>query len=115
MKQKWYVVTLLMRCDVGRDSIGPWTCDEQIKLIRATNPETAYAKSIRVCEGENQSYLNSDGETVYWTCIGLVNLEELFDERIQDGVEIRSRIFQHDDPDTLIPNKAKLSIFLSKS
>ena len=59
---------------------------------------------------EEDNYTNMYDEMVYWEFTGLEGLTEL-ENRITDGVEIRSRLFGHANPETLVYAKDRLSIF----
>jgi uncharacterized protein DUF4288 len=109
MKQKWYIATLIIRSRVG-DEPGPYTCDEQIRVIRAFNADAAYEKAVQISTGEEQTYENSDGENVFWEFVGLEDLEEL-DSAIRDGTDIRSRLFGHPNPESLVSLRERLQIF----
>ncbi len=102
MDEKWYVATVLMQCRVAGDQIGPWTCDEQVHVLRAHDDKTAYQKALRIGQNAEHSYQNTYGETVTWEFVGLVQLDELMDESIEDGTEITSRLFSHTDPSSLV-------------
>ena len=112
MKKQWYVATLIVQCRVGDQQDGPFTCDEQIRLIRAVDAEEAYQKALQLGKGEEVVYQNSDGEDVFWEFVGLEDLEELFDKTISDGREIRSRLSEQDRPSELVCDKAALSVFV---
>lgn len=110
-RMKWYVATIIMTCRVDGET-APVTCDEQIRLIRAVAPDIAYQKAIRLGHREEHAYLNAEDRMVRWEFSGLSDLDDLFDERITDGVEIRSRLLTIDDPAKLITTREKLAVFL---
>lgn len=112
MDEKWYVATLLITCRVGAQEPTMWTCDEQVRVIRARDPETAYTKAYALGKIEECQYANQDNVTVSWEFAGLVDLAELADDDIEDGTEIRSRIFKRRNPTRLIVSKEELSVFL---
>ncbi len=114
MKTNWYVATLIIRSRVEGDNSSARPCDEQIRLIRAQDEEIAYQKALKLGKAEEQSYQNGEGETVYWEFVGLANLEELT-ESIQDGTEIRSRLFDSSNPSSLVRPKDQLSVYLGRS
>lgn len=105
MKPKWYVATLILKCTVGNQSTGPWTCQEQIRLLKATKHDEAYQKALELGKGEEHSYTNADGEPVVWEFIGVEDLAELSVSRISDGDEIRTRIWEDNDPQEFIHEK----------
>lgn len=113
-REKWFVATVIMACRVENYS-GPFTCDEQIFLLQAATEDEAYQKAMELGEQSAISYLNRYGETVQWEFVGLENLEELFDQSLSDGVEIRSRLFDHSEPSSLVSSRERLSIFGAES
>lgn len=111
--ERWYVATLIVQCRVADNS--PGTCDEQIRILLATDADAAYEKAMQLGKAEELSYLNGYGETVYWEFVGLENLEELFADDLQDGVEIRSRLFDCGDPTRRVSAKTDLRVFAARS
>jgi hypothetical protein len=102
METTWYVATLIMRCRVNGDETGPWTCDEQIRLLQASDEETAYQKALALGKDEEHAYANTYDQTVSWEFVGLAGLDEVLDQSLHDGCEIRSRLFTDPDPTHLI-------------
>ena len=102
MDDKWYVATLLIRIRVAGDKVGPWTCDEQVYVLRAHDDDAAYQKALKAGHNAEDSYQNTYGETVTLEFVGLVQLAELDDETIRDGTEITSRLFTHANPSSLV-------------
>ncbi len=39
MQMQWYVAKILLLCRVDDDREGPWTCEEQIRVLRAADKE----------------------------------------------------------------------------
>lgn len=107
----WYVVTFVICSRVESEPNRLRTCDEQIRLLRASDSETAYEKAIQLGKAEEVAYQNTYGQTVHWEFVGLVDLEELPIERIEDGVEIKSRLFRSKNPTHLARSKDELTIF----
>ncbi len=112
-RQYWYIATLVMASKVEDNSEDP-TCEEQIRVIRAPNAEMAYEKALKIGKAEEHSYKNMYEQTVTWEFIGLDDLDEL-DNTMHDGVEIRSRLFGHRNPSSLVRSKADLSVFAAQS
>ena len=107
----WYVATLVICSRVENEANRLRTCDEQIRLLRASDSETAYEKAIQLGRAEEVSYQNTYGQTVHWEFVGLVDLEELSIDAIEDGVEIRSRLFRSKNPAHFARPKDELTIF----
>lgn len=86
-------------------------CDEQIRILRAPDEDAAFKKALQLGKDQEHSYENSEGEVIKWEFIGMENVEELVGDSVEDGTEIRSRIFEHHDPRTIIREKEKLLIY----
>jgi hypothetical protein len=114
MTLTWYTVTFLLKCKVDEIIETPVTCFEQIHLLKAKDPNSAYEKAIKLGKSKEHYYKNNEGNNVYWEFVGLINLEEILDERIHDGIEIRSRRLFIDNPEKLIRDKDGLTIFISE-
>jgi hypothetical protein len=111
MKDKWYVTKLILQCRVNDDRVGPWTCDEQVRVLRAKDDDTAYEKALRLGREAEDSYQNVHGETVSWEFVGLANLDELGSPSIRDGTEITSRLFTEEEPARLVRQKERLVVY----
>lgn len=96
MQEKWYVATLIMKCKVTSADSGPYTFDEQVRLLQAANEAVAYEKAVALGKSQEISYQNKCNEEVFWQFEGLSSLEEL-ESTIEDGIEIYSRLFESDD------------------
>lgn len=108
MNDKWWCVTLLVKSIVKDEESGLWLCDEQVRVIKATDFNSAFEKSIILGKNQEHSYENIYGQTVKWEFIGLRELREIVDETIGDGTEIKSKLLKIDDPVSLIQGKDQL-------
>jgi hypothetical protein len=115
MSNSWYVVTLILKCMIEGQSQRPITCFEQIHLIEAGEDTYAYDKALRLGKSQEHSYNNDEGKTISWEFVGIQNLEEILDETIHDGIEIRNRRLLVDDPLTLVRDKDGLTVFISEN
>jgi hypothetical protein len=104
-----------MQCRVGQQDKGPWTVEEQIRILEAPDPNTAFSKSIQLGKDEEHSYKNINGETVSWEFIGFEDIEDLSEDSIRDGMQLRGRFLERDDPSGIVCEKTELSIFLSST
>lgn len=102
---RWYVATLILQCRVGETEEETWTVDEQIRVIRATDAENAYMKALAIGRDAEHSYTNAYSEVVRWQFLGLADLEELLGGEIRDGTEIRSRLFESNEPHLLVKDE----------
>jgi hypothetical protein len=84
----WYAARIAMQCLVGEADPGPWTVDEQIRVVQAATHDEAYDKAVRLGQQAEHDYLNPYGQKVRWVFLGVSDLDEILAERIEDGTEI---------------------------
>ncbi|MHC4840773.1 MAG: DUF4288 domain-containing protein [Planctomycetota bacterium] len=88
----WYSTRLLYRCliDGEPDSSGtPYeTC---IYLIKAKDRDDAQAKSETRGKKEARSFKDKSGRKVSWEFDSILQLQQLDEGKIEDGIEIFSR------------------------
>ncbi|MEM6529276.1 MAG: DUF4288 domain-containing protein [Chloroflexota bacterium] len=96
----WYAVTTILKIEV-ENAAPPYTCDEQIRLIHAESEILAFQKAVQIALAEETTYRNADGEIVRWSFVGIESLKYI-EEGIINGVEIRSRLFGHANPKSLV-------------
>lgn len=110
----WYSARLIVQCIVGSNlQEDDFLFDEQIRLIKASNPEEAYQKSICLSQAEELEYKNANGELVKWVFKGLFDLDVV--SRLKDGAEISSRRFRADSDQNWVFSKEKLSVFYQET
>ncbi len=73
--------------------------------------DVAYEKAVRLGREQEQTYANAYGEPVRWDFVGLVDLEELPADTLEDGVEIKSRLFDTTNPQKLVCARENLKVF----
>ena len=102
----WFTAWLVMECEVvGADPL----CDEQLRLIEASDAEAAYVKAVEIGAEEEHSYENPDGDIVRWVFKGLSNLEEVMADSIESGTEIWSTIHDGTRAEELVRPKEKFT------
>jgi uncharacterized protein (UPF0548 family) len=111
MKPSWYVATVVIQCIIEGHSSGPWTCDEQIRVLRALDDDSAYEKALQLGKGEEHSYENADGQIVSWKFVGISDLEVISSASIKDGTEIKTHLFKSQEPSELVLPKDQLTVF----
>jgi len=88
-RDRWFAAILLVQCDVeSEDGVEPLV-DHSVRLLKASDSESAYERALTLGASEATSYPNEDGESVTWSFAGLEDLCEL-DERPGDGTEVLS-------------------------
>jgi hypothetical protein len=68
-------------------------------------------KSLKLGKEEEREYKNSEGKLVRWVFCGLSDLEEILDEKNEDGTEITSTLYESDQILELVRKKEDLTIF----
>jgi hypothetical protein len=114
MLNSWYVVTFIFQSTLKSKVSLPYTCEEKILLVSASNALSCYEKAIQIGYDGETTYENIYGETVEWTFLGIEEIS-LLEDPIQDGGEIRTHTFTHTNPKSLIRSKEELQIFSSDS
>src|SRR6266487_2732618 len=98
---KWYVATLLLVTKEPDQTSGPWTVEEQTRVLLAADEETAYRKAIslgkKVVQEEMEGAVDEE-ERFVTEFLGLVDLAQLRDDHIQDGTAIKFEIYEDDNP-----------------
>lgn len=88
-------------------------CEEKIVLISAKNAESAYKIANKRGKEDENTYLNDEGNTVYFEFIGIEDLMHIGIECKDDEVwyEIKSYLEPKENKHKFIPNKSNLSAF----
>lgn len=83
--QRWYVAVLVISSRVADEASGQPLLDLQYRLVRALTNDDAYERALAMGRQEAHSYLNADGRTVTWECLGLHDLSEIQASDLSDG------------------------------
>ena len=111
----WYVVVLIVRCRVEGELSDNPLFDRQIRVVKASDAEAAFQRSMKLGEEESHSYKNGEGKTVSWEFVGLADLCQLQDEQIGDGTEIYSRLDYGNPEMEVIRTQEKLTVFWAEA
>ena len=74
--------------------------DEQIRLIQADSTEEAFIKARMIGLAEEDSFLNDNNKRIKWEFINIAELVQL--RKLEDGVEVYSRIHEMDEAKSYI-------------
>ena len=98
------------RVDRNGDSGKRRKCEERIVVLQASTAVSALRKAKRIGTKCEISYANTDGNTVYFEFIGVIDLLHLGVECEADEVwyEIRERLLPMERRDHFIPDEADL-------
>ncbi|HJT79452.1 MAG TPA: DUF4288 domain-containing protein [Gemmataceae bacterium] len=93
------------RVDVDGDPGKRRTCEERIINFSARSPRDALQRAKRRGKKGEHSYKNSDGNTVFFEFVGIIDLMSLGVEAEADEVwyDIRERLLPMERRDKIIP------------
>jgi hypothetical protein len=95
----WYVAKLVFRVVSGDGDHRP-QFDEQLRLIKAGNEQSAYDKASHLGLANQDSFLNNNKQTVQWQFIDVAELNQL--NELTDGTELHYHIHEEADADLYI-------------
>jgi hypothetical protein len=96
----WYAVRALYRADHGRKdaSSARALLEESILLFKST-PSSVTAKGRQVAKQHQHSYRNLYDEMLSWKLHQVLEIVEVFDQRIAEGSEVYHRFHLKANPD----------------
>ena len=112
-KQRLFVAVLILQSRVGDWDDNPLV-DHQVRIVRAANATSAYARALRLGAAENSTYKNQDGQAVTWEFLGLSELAYLEETQLDDGGEVFSWRTQGPGRES-VREKGQLAVFASKN
>ncbi|GEM_PF-5611012 len=71
--------------------------EESIILVRSEDEDGAKKELERVAKKHEISYENNEGELVRWCYLGVVEIQELDEEEVGEGVFVFTRMFWKSD------------------
>jgi hypothetical protein len=89
---EWYVAVMVVACTVGGRRADDNLVDLQYRLIRASDPESAFVEAMSLGPLHDHSYQNESGQLVEWTFKGLHRLDRLIDQKLDNGSEVFSTL-----------------------
>ena len=95
----WYLAKIVYRILSGSNHDDA-QFDEQLRIIRAPDKETAFCKAKDTGEREEEIFFNTNRQLVQWKFINVSELYKLGD--MIDGAEIYSRIEERGNADAYI-------------
>src|SRR5437588_684327 len=87
----WFAAKILFESSV-KESDDRVLQEESIRLIQAENEAQAHAKAATLGPSEEHQYANEQGETVYWKFVGILEIQDLCEANVFDGMEVFSRL-----------------------
>jgi hypothetical protein len=94
----WYIAKIIF--GINREDQTKNQFDEQLRLIEADEKEEALLKARMIGLAEEESFLNDKNKVVKWEFINVAELVPL--KKLEDGVEVYSRIHETDEAKSYI-------------
>ncbi len=95
----WYLATLVFNINIDN---GKHTSqfDEQVRLLQASSVEDAFYKAKYLGKQEEDSFTNSENQTVAWKFIDVADLHAL--QNVKDGQQLYSTTHEKEDSGSFI-------------
>jgi hypothetical protein len=93
----WFSVVLIFEAEV--DGICPLDalCEASIRVVEAPDAESAKGKAATLGFQAEHNYQNDMGQMVQWRFREVVEVQDLGETSIDDGIEIYSRMFRKNE------------------
>jgi hypothetical protein len=90
----WYTAKIIFGITAQNTPHKP-QFDEQIRLIHASSQEEAFLKARIIGLREEDTFINDKNNLVKWEFINVADIKQL--DKLEDGVELTSRIYEMDE------------------
>jgi hypothetical protein len=97
---RWFAALLTFEAEVDGVPNDDRLCEASVRLVEAADLEAAQEKARRLGRESEHVYLNENGERVTWRFDKLIDVQEVGEGPLVDGVEVLSRLYrkrQHQD------------------
>ncbi len=88
----WYSVEALFVCDVPNTPPEEVLYDRTIFLIKTEDEQHVQEKAQHTALSFEVSYKNYEGNEVQWKFVKILQVQDLCEEELYDGVEVFSRL-----------------------
>lgn len=72
----------------------PQLCEESIRLIFAASEDEAWNKATSVGKMGEHEYVNPYGNAVVWRFVKILEIQDLCEATVTDGMEVFSRMYR---------------------
>jgi len=93
----WYSVRFLFESKVSDSKEADPLCEQSIRIFSAKSEEEVLEKANRFGAGEEHGYLNENGDKVEWAFVRILEIQDLCESEIVDGLEVFSRLYRKDE------------------
>ncbi len=91
----WFTARVLFRAEFkGKRPRKKQHFEESWLLVSAVNQRQAMEKARKLAKDRKLSYANIYGDQVSWRFVKLLELQEILDKGLGDGVEVYSKSFR---------------------
>ena len=105
----WYISKIVFSITSANTDHKP-QFDEQLRLIAANSSEEAFLKARTLGLKEEDCYINDSNNTVKWEFINVSEVVPL--QKLEDGMELYSRIHETDEANSYIHHVHQKAIFI---
>lgn len=95
----WYIAKLVFNININ-DGRNNSQFDEQLRLIQASDPGSAFIKARSLGRNEQHSFLNKKEENVEWKFIDVADIQPL--NELKHGAEVYASTHTDDQPEDYI-------------
>ena len=92
MAMSWYSALIIYESDVAGFADPLPIREESIRVILADSDSFAWSKAEEVGRQNEHSFKNEQGELVTWRFVEVVEVQDLCEEQLTDGLEVYSRM-----------------------
>ncbi len=89
-----FSVSLLFSCQLEAPDPPEMLRELAIHVLAAAGPDEARAKGHDIGNAKQHAYQNGSGETICWTFEGVVEVQDLYDGHLFDGMEVASWLYR---------------------
>ena len=89
-----FSVSLLFSCQMETPDSFEMLRGLAVHVLTAAGPDEARAKGDNIGNAKEHAYQNGDGEAVRWTFEGVVEVQDLYDGHLFDGMEVASWLYR---------------------
>lgn len=91
--KKWFSARLLFVASANGHEDSDPLCEESIIVVRADNEPNARKSAERLAAKMEHGYENEQAERIEWKFAGILEVQDLCEELIENGTEVFSRLF----------------------
>ena len=92
----WYIAKIIFGITAQNTEHRP-QFDEQLRLISASTQEEAFLKARILGIQQEDAFVNDKNNLVKWEFINVADITQL--DKLEDGIEVASRIYEMDEGD----------------